>query len=282
MFGAQLAGLALQIIAQQFDLVSRRRRHFRRRRNGSSRRGDQYRSATLKQAIAGLGRLLFRRRQMPGHRAGRLNPVAGQNISRLGKRGRVGHGGAGGDDRRIVAWHIGDQQTHHLRRRGRGRQPTALDGGEMLAHHVHLVNGRAASQQGLIDGLFVGQGQARTWQAQQRRAAARDQNQQQIVGAQFPGHGQDAPGCGLPRRIGHGVGGLNNFDMTGRHAMAVSCNDQAFHGGGPILFNRTRHAGGRLAGAQHQCAARRREGQMRAETDHRIGGGNRRLEQPLQ
>ncbi len=35
------------------------------------------------------------------------------------------------------------------------RQPTALDGRERLAHHVHLVDGRAGSQQGAIDRLFV-------------------------------------------------------------------------------------------------------------------------------
>ena len=58
---------------------------------------------------------------------------------RIGAGRRVGHGRAGGDHRRIVARHVGDQQGDDPRRRGSGGEPAALDGREMLAHAVHLA-----------------------------------------------------------------------------------------------------------------------------------------------
>ena len=57
----------------------------------------------------------------------------------------VGHRRAAGDDLGRVAGHVADQQRDDPRRRAQRRQPPALDRRQVLAHAVHLVDGRAAA-----------------------------------------------------------------------------------------------------------------------------------------
>ncbi len=88
---------------------------------------------------------------------------------------------AGGDHRRVVARHVRDQQADDPRRMGRRRQPPALDGREVLTDDVHLADIGARGQQRLVDRLFLGQRDGARRQGQQRRAAARNQGNHQIV-----------------------------------------------------------------------------------------------------
>ena len=128
--------------------------------------------------------LATRRRRSPARRARRpdFDAVAVQDRQRVGAGGAVGHRGAAGDDFGRVARHVADQERHHARRRAVGREPPALDRREVLAHAVHLVDGRAALEQRLVDGLLLLQRDAGRGQRQQRRAAAGDQAQHEIVG----------------------------------------------------------------------------------------------------
>ena len=218
MLGAQLARLALQIIAQQFHFIAGRRRDLPRRIDRLRRRGNKQRLAAGKTGIARLRRFHLRRRQMLGHGIGRRYSIARQDLPRLGKCGWIGHRRTGGYDRRIIARHIGYQQTDDTGRGRRRGQPAPLDGGEMLAHYIHLVDRRAAAQQGLIDRLFVTQIKAGGGQAQQRGTTARNQHQQQIVRAQIRGKSQNTRRRSLAGGIGHRVGGLDNLDRLGRTA----------------------------------------------------------------
>jgi hypothetical protein len=101
----------------------------------------------------------------------------------------------------------------------------------VLAHAVHLADAGAAVEQLLVDALLVGQRQAFGRQHQQRRAAARDQAQHQVVGREALREREDALGGLLPGRVGHGVRGLDDLDAL-RHALGarrnvlVACDDQ--------------------------------------------------------
>ena len=67
--------------------------------------------------------------------------------------------------------------------RGRGGQPAALDRRQMLADDVHLGDGRAAGAAAPVDRLLVGERHVAGRQRHQRRAAAGDQRDHQIVRA---------------------------------------------------------------------------------------------------
>ena len=85
--------------------------------------------------------------------AGHLDAVALQDGHRVGAGGGVGHGGAAGDDRGVVARHVADGQRDHPGGAARRRQPPALDAREVLAHAVHLADAGAAFEQGAVDAL---------------------------------------------------------------------------------------------------------------------------------
>ena len=100
--------------------------------------------------------------------------------------------------------------------RGGGGEPAALDGREMLAHAIHLRDRRAAFEQRPVDLLLVGEGQAGGGERQQRRGAARDQAEHEIIGREPAHRRQDARRRRRTRRVGHGMGGLDHLDMLGR------------------------------------------------------------------
>ena len=72
----------------------------------------------------------------------------------------IGDGRAGGDHRRIVARHVGDQQRHDPRRSAAAASRPPLIARQVLAHAIHLGDVGAAFQQRLVHRLLVGQGQA--------------------------------------------------------------------------------------------------------------------------
>ncbi len=110
-----------------------------------------------------------------------LNAVFCQHGQRLGAGGVVRHGGTGGNDREIVARHIGNRECGYARWCCCDSETTAFDCGQMFAHRIHFGNIRAAFQQGTADDLFVGKRYAICGQGEQRGTTTRNQDQNEIV-----------------------------------------------------------------------------------------------------
>ena len=283
---ADLARFAFDLVAQNVRLDARRACQRRSRLQRLLRRGDQVHGVAFEARVARLGRLECAALQATQRGIGNGDGVAVQDRQRVGAGARIGHGGAAGDDFGRIAGHIRNQQRDHLRRRAHGGQPTALDRGQMLAHAVHLVDGRAAAQQGLGDGLLVLQTQAVGGQRQQRRAAAGDQAQHQVVGTQPLGEPGDSLRRRQTRSIGHGVCRFCHFDapgvgFVGRRHMAVASDHQAAdrRGPGPQRIDRRCHRAAGLAGTDHQRASARGRRQEGGGVVGRQGARHRRVVQ---
>ena len=101
-----------------------------------------------------------------------LDVVTGKDRQGFGRRGRVGHGRAGGDHRSLVARYIGNRIGVNAGRPAGLGQTAALDCREVFAYAIHLADVRAGTQQRLVDRLLVGKADAFGRQRQQGRAAA--------------------------------------------------------------------------------------------------------------
>ena len=141
-------------------------------------------SLPAKRGSSGRGASASGEFEMRHHRRRQLHAVGVDEGQRVGAAAGVRHGRPGGDQRRVVARNVRDDQRHHLCRPGRRGQPAALDGRDMLADRVHRRDRRAGGKQRLVDGDLVGERQAWRRRGQQRRAAAGDQRNDQIVGGQ--------------------------------------------------------------------------------------------------
>ena len=147
----------------------------------------------------------------------------------------------------------------------------------MAAHGVDLANVGATAQQGAGNGLFVGQADAGHGQRQQGRAAARDQAQDHIIGAQTLHHLQHAFGGLHPGFVGHGVGGLHDFNVFAIHRMPIAGDDQATHGTRRMQLHRTRHRRAGLACTHHDQTAFGRGRNERRHAHLRLGRGHGRV-----
>jgi len=224
---AHVACLAFNGIAQDVGREAGFTRHGSGSFQRQLRRSDWVRLDRGQARITGLQRFAFAAFEQC-HRLGRyLDGVAPQDGQGIAAMRWIGDGGTRGDVGRIVAGHVGHQQVHHLGRVAGGCQAAALDGGQVAAHAVHLADAGPAGQQGPVQRLFVSQREAGQGQGQQGGAAARDEAQHHVVGAQA-GHGLQQPTRGdLAGRIGHRVCGLHDLDGPARHAVAVAGDHQA-------------------------------------------------------
>ena len=210
------------------------------------------------------------------------DPVFGEDGARLGEGGRIGHGRARGDHRRVVAGDVGNGERHHLSRRRGGGEPAALDGGEVLAHAVDLADGCAALEQRPRHGALVVEAEAGRRQRHQRRAAARGEEEHEIVRAE-PAHAvEDAFGGAPADGVRHRMARLDHLDAPTRHAMAIAGDDEAGKRPRPVLVDRLRHRRRGLAGADHDGAPARRRRQVRRHHPCRVGSAERRAEQRAQ
>ena len=218
-----------------------------------------------------------------------INAIALQNLKRLGATAGIRHGRAAGDDAGVVTRHVADGQCHHARRCAGSGQAPALDARQMLAHAVHLANAGAAVEQGLVHCLLVGQRHAFGRQGQQRRAAARDQAQHQIVRRQPLRQRQHAL-CRLHAGgVGHRVRGLHQLNAFGQPRRAlgyvvVTRDHQTAERRvlGPQRLHGLRHRATGLAGAQHQGTTLGRLGQVSGGVVQRQRAHYRGLVQALQ
>jgi hypothetical protein len=79
--------------------------------------------------------------------------------------------------------------------------------------------------------------------------------------------------------------GLDHFDAPRRQAVAVARDDQArepFGIAAPVLLDRARHGGGRLAGTDHHGAPGGGPRQEGGQAMRRIGRADRRIEESAQ
>mmetsp|Transcript_10043 Transcript_10043/g.40906 ORF Transcript_10043/g.40906 Transcript_10043/m.40906 type:complete len:403 (-) Transcript_10043:865-2073(-) len=260
MHAADNARLAFDLVAQDVGRQPLGARRIGRRLQAHPRRGQHHKLVAGQALIAGLGRLEVTALQ-PGAGGGRqLDAVAAADGQRVGAGRGIGHRGAGGDHGRVVAGHITDRDRQHPSRRTGRRQPPALDRRQVLAHAVHFVDGRAAGEQRPVHRLLVGQGQAGRGQAQQRRAAAGDQADDQVVRGQAAGEVQQPLAGGQARGIRHRVRRLGQLDPPRPPAardVAVAGDDEARQRRlrRPGGLQRLHHRATGLARTQHQGAA---------------------------
>ncbi len=212
------------------------------------------------------------------HRRRHLDAVAADDVERIGAGGRIGRRRPRGDVHGVVAGHVGNQQRHHLRRMAGGGQAPALDRGQVPAHAVHFTDRRAGLQQRPVDGLLVGERQPRDGQRQQRRPAAGDEAQHQVIRGEALDQGVDALRRGEPGGIGHRVRRLDDLDPLARHAVAVAGDDEARQRARPVVLDGPRHRRRRLAGADHDDASGGGRGQMRRQAMRRLGRVDRGVE----
>ncbi len=164
----------------------------------------------------------------------------------------------------------------------RGGEAAAFDAGEVFPDAIHLGDIRAGFEQPFVDRLLVGEGERAAGQRQQRRSAARDQAEDEIVLGQALRLLEDAPCRLLAGFIGHGMRAFDDLDPPGRQSVAVAGEDQALDRALPVVFDRLRHGGGGLAGAEHDGAPLGRRGQAVRYDLQRVNGPDRRVEHAAQ
>ena len=260
--GGDVAGLALDSVPEHQRAQPPATRLLRRGGQGVPRRGQHDHLVAGEARLIRLGRLGDRpvaagEQVLPdGDR--HFDVVPGEYFEGVVERRRVGHGGAGGDDRRIVAGDVADEVREHPGRVGRGGETTALDRREVLADAVDLVDRRPTPQECLVDGPLVVESDAGRRRREQRRAAAADQADEEIVLFQSPRQLENPRGGGASRGVRHRVSGLDDLDLPGRHAVAVACDHQPREpvgGTAPSCLEGGGHGGRRLAGPDDDHAA---------------------------
>ena len=178
-------------------------------------------------------------------------------------------------------WHVRDRQRDDFGQFPGARQPAALDPRQMLADSVDLADRRTRTQQRAVDLLLLHKRHAFHRRDPVRRAAAGQQNEQQIVRGCLCRQPQRVVGGFQPGFVGHGMAGLDHPDPARRHTVAVA-------GGGDATEARRVEAerieimplGGRrhrrrtLAGGEADHPAFRRGAQMRRQYDFGMRGSN--------
>ena len=108
-------------------------------------------------------------------------------------------------------------------------------------------------------GALVVERETRRRRGEQRRAAAGDEAEHEIVGGQALHAFENAQRRLFPRGVRHGMGGFDHLDALRRRAMAVAGDDQAFERALPSRLDRCGHRRGGLAGADDDRASLRRQ-----------------------
>ncbi|MNT21543.1 hypothetical protein D3C72_1568850 [compost metagenome] len=127
----------------------------------------------------------------------------------------------------------------------------------MLAHAVHLADGRAGFQQGFVDGLLVGQGDADRRQCEQGRATAGQQEDHAVFFAQVADQLEYALGDGKTCSVRHRMRGFDHFDFFAGCAVTVTRHHQTGHFTLPAALDHLGHGGCGFTGANddHPTAA---------------------------
>ena len=132
-----------------------------------------------------------RRVRGPGRRSSPASTASTEAGTAIRQRSRMARasagvvvspsGRAGGDEGGIVAGHVGDDQRQHPRRPCRRGELAALHPRQVLSHGVHCVDRRARGEERVVDGALLVERDRAGGLDEQRRAAAGDQRQHEVV-----------------------------------------------------------------------------------------------------
>ena len=210
--------------------------------------------------------------------------------ARIGQRGRIRHRRSRRDRARIVVRNVRDRQRHDLGALPGARQPAALDPRQMLADGVDLADRRARAQQCPVHLLLLRERHALDRRDPVRRAAARQQHQQEIVGT-----GVVRPAARLSsapfRPASSGTGWPASTTLIRRVGTpwpwrVVAMPDQPRRVQSELIeimpLRRGRHRGGALAGGKADHPAFRHRAQMRRQHDIGMGGSDGGVEDRAQ
>ena len=178
----------------------------------------------------------------------------------IGEGARIGHGGAGGDDVKVVAHHIGYDEPEHGGREGRAHEAASAEAGKVFAQRIDLMDCRSAFQQHTGKPLHVGQRDFRMQGGGKRAGPACKRAQDEIVLAAVPGHVHDFARSRRARLIGDRVSAFLDPDVSGplpfRQIVPVFDDHE------PVadtvakqVFQCSRHRGRALARAEHADTA---------------------------
>jgi hypothetical protein len=107
---------------------------------------------------------------------------------------------------------------------------------------------RCRREQRPVHGLLIGQRQSLGRQRQQRRSAARDEAQHEIILGQITDQREHPFGGSQTSRIGHRMGGLDDLESPAWNGIAIAGHHQAVERARPVILECPRHRGRRLAG----------------------------------
>ena len=201
-------------------------------------------------------------REPAGDRRRRRDRVTGEHGFGVGECRRVGDGRPRADDARRIAGHIRDEEGEGLRRPRRGGEAPALDRREVFPDRVHLADVGARGEERPVDRLLVGERQPFGGKREERRRAAGDEGEHQIVRTGARGEREDARRRPSPRLVGDRVRGFDDLDSAAGDAVAGPRDDEAFERARPVILDRLRHRRRRLAGADDDRPSLRRRRQV--------------------
>src|SRR6185312_8602305 len=150
--------------------------------------------------VLGKARIVGTRRRVLGRgqegRGGgrQLDAVQRQQVLHLRARAGDGDGRSRGDERGIVAGDVGDDEGGDTSRGGERGQAATFDGAELIADMVHDADWQTGREEDARHLLFVLEAHAGAGRWQQRRAAAGDERDDEIVWAEAVYLSHDAAG----------------------------------------------------------------------------------------
>ena len=287
--GGDVAGLALEIGAERDHLVAGIPCDLGRGIQRRLRPCDQFELRARKRGIARLAALVVRIVERAANGVVDREIIFRNDGTRVGQRGRIGHGRPGCDRGGIVVRHVGDRERHDLGALSGARQPAALDPRQMLSDDIHLADRRAGAQQRAVDLLLLRERHAVGRRDPVGGAAARYQHQQKIVRGRLLRQSQGVVGALQSGLVGHGMAGFDHPDAPGRHAMAVAGGGDAqeprrlqFERVEIMPFRGRGQRGSALAGGKADHPAFRHRAQMPAQHDVGMRGGDGRIEDRAQ
>ena len=289
MIGRNAAGLAFKVGTKIDNRIAGRASDFGSGVERGPRPGDQLEPRTGEGGIAALAALVARILKRAADRGVDRKPIFFHDGAGVGERGRIRHGRSGCDRGWIVVRHVRNRQRHDLGAPAGTRQPAALDARQMLAHGVDLADRRARAQQRPGHLLLLRERHAPGRCDPVGGAAARQQHQQQIVGAGILGETQAALRALQAGLVGHRMAGLDDLDAPGRQTVAVTGGRDSRQKRGlktelveVMPLRRHGHGGRGLAGGQTDHPAFRRGAQMGREHAVGVRGGHRGVEDRAQ
>ena len=177
------------------------------------------------------------------HRRRRIDAVAGKHGAGVAEGGRVGDRRPRSDDARIVAGHVGDERlTVSAGKAAAASRPPLIAERCFRTVFIAVMSAPEASSARLT-ACFSSRRDPLRRQGEQRRAAARNQAEHQVVRPGAFGEREDAARSVAPARVGDRVRGLDDLDPLAGYAMAGPGDDQALERAVPVVLDRLCHRG---------------------------------------